>query len=80
MLSFDPEGDTNPKMTGRDIAKAMGVHEPSVRQQVTRFRKWLANESAARSLGPLDDQAIIRNERDWKGYDLNREACDLTVT
>lgn len=77
MLSFDTAGDTNPKMTGKEIAKAMGVQEATVRQQVTRFRKWLANEYATRSLGPIDDQAVIRNERDWKGYYLNRSGCDL---
>jgi DNA-binding response OmpR family regulator len=77
MLSLDTAGDTTPKMTGKEIATALGVQEATVRQQVTRFRKWLASAYAARSLGPLDDQAVIRNERDWKGYYLNRDGCDL---
>ena len=77
MLSLYSGDDANPKMTGKELARAMGVQETTVRQQVTRFRKWLAKEYAARSLGAIDDQAVIRNERDWKGYYLNRDGCDL---
>lgn len=77
MLSFDTAGDTDQRMPGKEIAKAMGVQEATIRQQVTRFRKWIAAEYDARNLGPIDDQAVIRNERDWKGYYLNRDGCDL---
>ncbi len=77
MRSFDTAGDKDPRMPGKAIAKAMGVQENTVRQQVTRFRKWIAAEYKARNLGPIDDQSVIRNERDWKGYCLNRDVCDL---
>jgi DNA-binding response OmpR family regulator len=79
MLSFDGANDKDPRMPGREIAKAMGVQEATVRQYVTRFRKWIAAEYEAHNLGRIDDQAVVRNTRDWKGYDLNREACDLSV-
>ena len=79
MLSLDGVNDLDPRMSGREIAKAMGVQDATVRQYVTRFRKWIADEYAARGLGSIDDQAVVRNSRDWKGYDLNREACDLSA-
>jgi predicted transcriptional regulator len=78
MLSLDGVNDKDPRMPGKEIAKAMGVQEATVRQYVKRFRKWIAAEHEARNLGKIDDQAVVRNERDWKGYDLNREACDLS--
>ena len=79
MLSLDGANDKNPRMPGREIAKAMGVQEATVRQYVTRFRKWIATEYEARNLGKIDDQAVVRNTRKWNGYDLNREACDLSM-
>ena len=57
----------------------MGVQANTVHQYVSRFRKWIANERQARNLAAVDDQAIVRNTRDWEGYDLNREACELSV-
>ena len=79
MMSLDGANDKDPRMPGREIAKALGVQDATVRQYVTRFRKWIAAEYAARNLGRIDDQAVVRNTRDWKGYDLNREACDLSA-
>ena len=78
MLSFDGASDQAPRMSGRDIARALGVQEATVRQYVRRFRKWIAAEYKRRDLGPIDDQAVIRNSRDWKGYDLNCQACHLS--
>lgn len=68
----------DPRMPGKAIADAMGVKEQAVRRQVARFRKWLTDEYERRGLGSIDDDAIIRNTRDWKGYDLNRETCELS--
>jgi DNA-binding response OmpR family regulator len=78
MLTIHCAGDEDPRMPGKDIAKAMNVEAATVRQYVTRFRKWLAGQYEERNMGPIDDQAIIRNARDWKGYDLNSQACQLS--
>ncbi len=79
MLSVSGPSDKDPRMPGKEIASAMGVHEATVRQYVTRFRKWIATERETRNLGAVHDHAIVRNTRDWKGYDLNREGCELSV-
>ncbi len=73
---IDGRASDDPRMTGKVIAKAMDVQEHTVRQYVARFRRWIAAEHERRGLGPVDDQAIVRNAR-WKGYDLNRESCDV---
>ena len=78
MLPLDGPSDPDPRMSGREIARAMEVQEATVRQYVTRFRKWIAAEYKRRDLGPIDDQAFIRNLRDWKGYDLNCQVCHLS--
>ncbi len=77
MLAIDGESDTDSRMPGRKIAEALKVEEATVRQYVTRFRKWIAVQYETRNLEPIDGQAIIRNTRDWKGYDLNSQACQL---
>jgi DNA-binding response OmpR family regulator len=79
MLSPDAAGARDPRMTCKDIAVAMDVNEPTVRQYVARFRRWVATEYKRRGLGPIDRQAIIRNRREWKGYDLNLDSCQLSV-
>jgi CheY-like chemotaxis protein len=71
MISREIAAGEEPRMTGGEIAKAMDVKEPTVRQYVTRFRKWIAAEYEQRSMGAIDDQDIICNPRDWKGYELN---------
>ncbi len=63
-------------MTGKAIATALKVEEPTVRQYVTRFRKRIADDHRRLKKGPIGAQDIIRNVRDWKGYALNFEkAC-----
>jgi FixJ family two-component response regulator len=79
MLSVNGTSNSAPRMPGKEIASVMGVQEATVRQYVTRFRKWIATERQTRTLAPVHDQAIVRNTRDWKGYDLNREACELIL-
>jgi DNA-binding response OmpR family regulator len=79
MLSLRGAGNEDPRLPGRDIAKAMGVQEQTVRQYVARFRRWIATQYDARKLGPIDGQAVVKNTRDWKGYELNRQNCDLRV-
>ena len=64
------------RMKVREIADAMGVQEHSVRQYVTRFRKWIAAECERRGMGRIGDEEIVRNTP-WKGYELNRETCRL---
>jgi DNA-binding response OmpR family regulator len=71
--------DPDPRMPGKMIARALGVEEPTVRQYVKRFRESMAAEYQRRNLGSIDNQAIVRNARTWKGYDLNREACELSL-
>lgn len=75
---LDGSAGCDPRMPGKVIADAMGVKDQTVRRQVARLRKWLADEYERRGLGSIDDDAIIRNTRDWKGYDLNRETCELS--
>ena len=77
MLSFDEGAHKDPRMPAKVIAEAMDVKDHTVRQYVKRFRKWLAGEYDRRGLGSIADDAIVRNTRDWKGYDLNRETCEL---
>ena len=78
MLSSDGTGEGDTRMPGRKIAEAMKVEEATVRQYVTRFRKRIATEHEQRGLGPIQEQDIIRNARDWKGYDLNFETCFIS--
>lgn len=80
MFSIDRANGKDQHMPGKAIAKALGVEEGTVRQYVRRFRKWIAAEYEKQDLGRIDDQAVVRNDRDWKGYELNLESCDLSVT
>jgi len=79
MLSVERTSDKDPRMPGKEIAKAMGVQEATVRQNVNRFRKWIAAERQARNLASVHAHSIVRNTRDWKGYDLNLDSCELSV-
>ncbi|MEM7048408.1 MAG: response regulator [Acidobacteriota bacterium] len=67
--------DDTRRMTGKEIAKTVSVQEATVRKQVSEFRKWIAREYESRGLGAVEQHEIIRNTRDWKGYDLNFETC-----
>ena len=58
-------------MPGKELAGAMNVSEPTARQYVTRFRAFIANEHRRLKKGTVGKQEIIRNSRDWKGYELN---------
>lgn len=78
MLSVSGTSDKDPRMPGREIANALGVQEATVRQNVKRFRRWIAAERLARKLASVHDNAIVRNTRDWKGYDLNLDSCELS--
>ena len=60
-------------MPGKELANAMNVSEPTARQYVTRFRTFIANEHRKLKKGTIGKQEIIRNSRDWKGYELNFE-------
>ena len=40
----------------------MGVQEATVRQYVTRFRKWIATERETRNLGAVHDHAKGRSK------------------
>lgn len=65
------------RVKGRDIAKAMGTDQDGVSTIVYRFRTWITKQYRHRNMGPIDREAIIRNDP-WKGYELNREACDFS--
>ena len=80
MLSTARENSSDRQMPGKAIAKALGVEEGTVRKHVSRLRKWIAAEHERQGLGRIDDQAVIRNDRNWKGYELNLERCDLSVS
>jgi DNA-binding response OmpR family regulator len=77
MLSRDVEAGAEVQMTGKEIARALDVQEATVRQYVTRFRRWIAAEYENRNLGSIGSDEIIRNCRDWKGYELNFTTCSI---
>ena len=70
-----PDGEP---MTGTEIAGVMGVKENTVGQYVSRFRKWISAAHEERGLEPIGEQDIIRNPRDWKGYQLNKDTCIIS--
>jgi DNA-binding response OmpR family regulator len=78
MLTPEARAAKDTRMKGSQIADAMGIEEPYVYKLVSRFRGWLATEFEKQGLGPLDSQDVIRNVRDWKGYELNFESCYIT--
>lgn len=75
-LATDPR--LAPRMTGFQISEALGVSEETVRQYVTRFKKWLVSEFERRDIGLINHQDIIRNVRDREGYELNSETCRIS--
>lgn len=77
-LSLDIDAREAPGMTGFQISRALGVQETTVRQYVTRFKKWIASAFECRGLGPLESQDIIQNVRDREGYELNPETCRIS--
>lgn len=78
MLSRATAAGEDPRMTGKEIATEMDVQEATVRQYVTRFRKWIDREYQSHDMGAVDGDEIIRNGRDWKGYELNFECCSIS--
>lgn len=65
-------------MTGKEIARNLKVAEPTVRQYVTRFRKFIAEKHRKLNGGHIGKQEIIRNDRDWKGYAINFHAAYIS--
>ncbi len=65
-------------MTGREIAKAMGIEAQTVRTHVSRFRKWITEVHEKQELAPIGEQDIIENRRKWKGYRLNLDTCFIS--
>jgi hypothetical protein len=55
----------------------LNVQDTSVRKYVDRFRKWVAVKALEENWGTVDNQAIVQNTRDWKGYCLNSDHCEL---
>ena len=78
MFSFDRATIDDPQMTGKEIAKDMSVTEATVRKYISRFKDWIASAYEEREMGPIDDDEIIRNHRDWNGYDLNFDTCYIS--
>lgn len=78
MLSPVDSSKDGVAMTGKQIAEALKIEEPTVRQYVRRFRSWIATEYKQHKNGSIGDQDIIRNLRDWKGYELNFETVCIT--
>lgn len=77
MLSCEARAASDVRLKKDRIAEAMNIEEASVYKLVSRFREWISSEFETRGLGPLDNQAIIKNTP-WKGYELNFEACYIT--
>ena len=64
-------------MTGRQIADELGMDEPAVRRLIYLFRKRMASECRNSEKDPPGEQDIIRNSRDWQGYELNVEETHI---
>lgn len=77
MLNPDTASRDSRAMTGKQIAQALNVQESTVRQLVTRCRKRIIEEHK-RLNRPIADQDIIRNSRDWKGYEINFDTCYIS--
>ena len=79
--SLTPSRDSalgeKPCMTGKEMAEMLRVQEPTIRKNVTRFRKWIADEFERRHLAPIEKNDIIKNVRDRKGYQLNFGTCTI---
>ena len=73
MLSPETAAGDDPRMTGKEIAAELGVQESTVRQNVTRFRKWIARAYQNSNLGELEGSEIIQ-----KGYRINFEFCSIS--
>jgi len=65
-------------MPGKELAQLMQVEEATVRQYVTRFRKSIADEHRKLKKGAIGQQDIIRNNRDWNGYELNFDTAYIS--
>lgn len=77
MLSCTGDGAKRPHMPAKDIAKALSVQDTSVRKYVSRFRKSVVAMALDGNWGRVDTQSIVKNTRDWKGYCLNSDQCEL---
>ena len=78
MVTPDAASRDGAAMPGKAIAQALRIEEPTVRQYVTRFRKFIDDEHKKLKKGSIGKQDIIRNSRDWKGYELNFETAYIT--
>lgn len=78
MVTPDAASRDGGPMTGKEIAQAMKIEEATVRQYVTRFRKFISDEHKKLKKGAIERQDIIRNSRDWKGYELNFETAHIS--
>ena len=78
MVTPDVASRDRVAMTGKEIADALKIEEATVRQYVTRFRKFIADEHKKLKKGPMEGQDIIRNSRDWKGYELNFDTARIS--
>jgi len=65
-------------MRGGEIARTLDITEQAARQCVSRFRKKIAAEHKRLEKGAIGKQDIIRNTRDWNGYELNLDMAYIT--
>lgn len=79
MKNPDPSNRQTTAMPGKQIAIAIGVTEPTIRQYVTRFRKWIDEESRRLGKGSVGKHEIIRNRRDWNGYEMNFDDSHISL-
>ena len=78
MFSRNGNGLPKVEICGRQIAEALQVKEPSVRQYVRRFRLWISREYERLKKGPVGREDIIINTRDWTGYSLNFDMVHIS--
>jgi len=79
MINPEKKDRKNAAMPGKHIANALKITEPTVRQYITRFRKWIDEESRRLGKGPVARDEIIRNRRDWNGYEINFDDADISL-
>ena len=58
-------------LTAKQLADALSVSEQAIRRRISKFRKAVRQDLQEQLGWQIDNNDIIENLRDWKGYRLN---------
>ena len=76
--SGDGISDKGGPIKGKELGDELGLDGATVRQDINRFKSWIAGEHESRGLGSVDRQDVIRNVRGRRGYEINLDTCDIS--